>query len=57
MSKIETPAGLARRPFQSLPLVLAAVVLASMPWLATLVESGQLARTSLEVWTSCAVSA
>jgi diguanylate cyclase (GGDEF)-like protein len=57
MSRIEPLSALNRTPLHTAPLVLGAVVLACMPWLATLYESGSLARTSRELWTSGIASA
>ena len=57
MSKLEPMLSTTRRPLRTAPLLLGAVLLAAMPWLATLFESGTFARTSSEMWTSVVASA
>lgn len=57
MSRIDPVMSLGRTPLRTAPLVVGAMLLASMPWLASLYESGTLARTSRELWTSSITSA
>jgi diguanylate cyclase (GGDEF)-like protein len=57
MSRIEPLAAFGRGRLRNLPLVLGAVVLAGSPWLVSLYESGELARTPRELWTSGLTSA
>ncbi|HTR97183.1 MAG TPA: GGDEF domain-containing protein [Candidatus Acidoferrales bacterium] len=42
---------------RTIPLLAGAIVLASMPWLATLFETGTLVRSDREFWTSVVASA
>jgi len=57
MSRIDAPTSAARTPLRTAPLLVAAFVLAMMPWLASLYQSGSLARSPREVWSSTIASA
>ena len=54
MNRLETPP---RPPFRLLPLVLAVLALALLPWLSSWYESGALALSPRELWTSSVASA
>ncbi len=56
MGRTEPPPSPTRDPIRSGPLYAAALVLAAMPWLASLWHSGELAATSREFWTSSIAS-
>lgn len=55
MSRIEPPPP--RPPFRLLPLSLAVLALASLPWLTARYESGEWSRSSRETWASSVASA
>ncbi len=57
MSRIEPLNPTGRSPMRTLPLVLGAIVLAGMPWLSSLYESGSFALSSRDLWTSTVASA
>jgi diguanylate cyclase (GGDEF)-like protein len=54
MSRLEPPL---RPPFRLLPLLLAVLALAMLPWLTAWYESGELARSPRETWSSSVASA
>jgi hypothetical protein len=54
MSRLEPPP---RPPFRLVPLLLAVLGLALLPWLAQWYESGGLSRSPREMWSSSAASA
>ena len=54
MSRIESPA---RPPFRLLPLMLAVLALASLPWLTARYETGEWSRSPRETWSSSVASA
>lgn len=56
MSRIDPPSRSARA-LRTLPLLVGALVLALLPWLGSLWESGTLARTPREMWASTVISA
>ena len=57
MSLIELNTIQGRRPTRTAPLLAGALVLACMPWLASLFGSGTLARSSRDLWASIVASA
>ena len=52
MSRIEPTSSQTLTPSRTAPLLIAALVLASLPWLGSLYESGSLVRSSREMWAS-----
>jgi diguanylate cyclase (GGDEF)-like protein len=57
MSRISPPSPDDRHTLQTVPLLVGAVVLASLPWLTSLWQSGTLASSSREAWSSAIASA
>lgn len=57
MSRISPPSPDDRHTLQTAPLLIGAVVLASLPWLTSLWQSGTLASSSREAWSSAIASA
>ncbi len=56
MSRIEPSASLSRQPLRTSPLVFAALALALVPWLASWWETGSLAISPREAWSSTIAS-
>ncbi len=56
MSQTEPNPDQGRRVLRTAPLLVGAMVLAGMPWLASFFEHGTLASSSRELWTSCVAS-
>jgi diguanylate cyclase (GGDEF)-like protein len=56
MSKIETPSAYARARAGTWPLLLGALVLASLPWLSSLYRDGHLAGSPRDLWMSTGAS-
>ncbi len=56
MGRTEPPLSPTRAPLRTAPLSVAALLLAAMPWLASLWHNGELAPTSADFWTSTVAS-
>src|SRR5690349_2128205 len=56
MSRIEPAPHPTRSPMRATPLLATALVLACLPWVATLWEAGTLARSAREMWASSIAS-
>jgi diguanylate cyclase (GGDEF)-like protein len=56
MSKIETPSAFSRARASTWPLLLGALVLASLPWATQFFQDGRLADSPRELWVSTAAS-